>query len=107
MAILVSGWSISKTYSIQKSHGQMNQDLAVSIYGMSSIKLANFISIGQNTCSTWEIPVSVWLKFKHSETRRQNECSLCKNDEWDILYKMTIFRADRTTNMATIGYLFL
>jgi hypothetical protein len=66
MAILVSGWLISKKYSILKSHGQMNQDLADSIYGMSSIKLANFISIGQNTCSTWEIPVSVWLKFKHS-----------------------------------------
>jgi hypothetical protein len=33
---------------------------------MSSIKFANFIPIGQNICSTWEIPASDLLKFKQS-----------------------------------------
>ena len=44
----------------------MNQDLADNIYGMSSIKFANCIPIGQNICSTWEIPASDLLKFKQS-----------------------------------------
>ena len=42
-------------------------------------------------------------KFFSSETRWHNELFLCRNDVWEILYKIYIFRADHTTDMATIG----
>ena len=44
-------------------------------------------------------------KIVSSETWRHNELLLCKNDVWEILYKIFIFRTDRTTimPMAIIG----
>jgi hypothetical protein len=44
-AILVSDWLISNKRSPLKPLGQMNQNLVGSIYGRSSIKIANFIPI--------------------------------------------------------------
>jgi hypothetical protein len=35
-----------------------------------------------------------------SKTRGHNELLLCRNDVWEILYKISIFRADHTNNMA-------
>jgi hypothetical protein len=44
-AIYVSDWLISKKSSSLKLHGQINQNLVVSIYVRSSIKIANFVPI--------------------------------------------------------------
>ena len=38
-----------------------------------------------------------------TETRRHNELLLCRNDVWEIQCKISIFRANHTINMATIG----
>ena len=38
-----------------------------------------------------------------SETRRHNELLLCGNDVWEILYKISIFRAAHRTNMDAIN----
>ena len=35
-----------------------------------------------------------------SKTRGHNALLLCRNDVWEILYKISIFRADHTNNMA-------
>ena len=43
--ILVSDWPILKKSSPLKPLGQMNRNLVGSIYGMSSIKFANFVSM--------------------------------------------------------------
>jgi hypothetical protein len=45
-AILVSDWPILKKSSPLTPLGQMNRDLVGSIYGMSSMKIAHFVSIG-------------------------------------------------------------
>jgi hypothetical protein len=45
--------------------------------------------------------LSDWLKLNKS--RRHIELLLCRNDVREILYKISIFRADHATNMATIG----
>jgi hypothetical protein len=45
---------------------QMNQNLVGSIYGMSSIKIAHFISIGLQTWPPQVILVSDWLISKKS-----------------------------------------
>jgi hypothetical protein len=37
------------------------------------------------------------------ETRRHNELLLCRNGVFEILYKISIFHADHTTNIAIIG----
>ena len=44
-AILVSDWSCSKTKYPLKPLGQMKRNLVVSIYGISSIKIAHFVPI--------------------------------------------------------------
>jgi hypothetical protein len=44
-AILVCDWLISKKSSPLKSLWQMNQNLVGSIIGLSSIKIAHFVSI--------------------------------------------------------------
>jgi hypothetical protein len=43
--ILVSDWLISKKSSPLKLFGQMNRNLVGSIYGRSSVKLAQFVPI--------------------------------------------------------------
>jgi hypothetical protein len=43
------------------------------------------------------------FKMLSSETIRHNELLLCRNDVCEILYKISIFRADHPTNMAAIG----
>jgi hypothetical protein len=43
--ILVSDWSISKKNSPVKLLGQINRNLEGSIYGNSSVKIANFVLI--------------------------------------------------------------
>jgi hypothetical protein len=57
-----------------KSLGQMNRNLVGSIYGRSSIKIANFVPIGPQV-----ILVSDWLVFKKSSP-------LLK--EWQLLPKL-------------------
>ena len=67
-------------------------------------QISHFIPIGQKTWSPWAIVVSDWLKFKKSsETRRSHELLLCRNDVWEILYKIVIFRDDHTSNVVAIG----
>jgi hypothetical protein len=41
-----SDWSISKKSSTLKQLGQMDRNVVGSIYGRSSIKIANFVPIG-------------------------------------------------------------
>ena len=68
------------------------------------LRFPQFTPIGQRTWSPWAIVVSDWLKFKKSsETRRPHELLLCRNDVWEILYKIVIFRDDRTSNVVAIG----
>ena len=87
-----------------KPLGQIKQNFTGSIYGRSSIRFPYFIQIGQKTWSPWAILVSDRLKKKFSsKTRRHNELLLCRNDVWEILYKISIYHANYTTNMATIG----
>ena len=46
-----------------------------------------------------------WLaeiyKIFSSETRRHSEWLLCMNDVWEILFKISIFRTNHTTQMAS------
>jgi hypothetical protein len=55
-----------KKSSPLKPLSQMNQNLVGSIYGMSSIKIAHFISIGLQTWPPQVILVSDWLISKKS-----------------------------------------
>ena len=65
-AILVSDWPIFKKSSPLKPLGQMNRNLVGSIYGMSSMKNAHFVPIGQQTWSPHAILVSDWSISKKS-----------------------------------------
>ena len=58
----------------------------------------NMVNMG-NSCF-WFAEI---LKIFSSEARRHNELLLCRNDIWEILYKISLFRADHTTNMAVNG----
>jgi len=68
-------------------------------------RFPHFIPFGQKTWSPWAILLSDQLKLKKisSETRRDNELLLCRNDVWEILYKISIFRADHITNVSARG----
>ena len=70
------------------------------LYKISSFHLKwtkNMVAIG-NSCF-W---MAIIYKIFSSETRRDNEFLLCRNAVWEVLYKISIFRADRTANMAAI-----
>jgi len=41
-------------------------------------------------------------KIVYSETRRHNELLLYRNYAWNVMYKISVFRVNRTTNMAAI-----
>ena len=71
------------------------------IYGSSFIRFPPFSRWDKQTCLPWGVLVSDWLKLKKivsSKTRSHNELLLCRNDVWEILYKISIFWADHTTS---------
>jgi hypothetical protein len=63
-AILVSDWPILLKSSPLKPLGQMNRNLVGSIYGRSTIKIAHFVPIRQQTWPPQAILVSDWLISK-------------------------------------------
>jgi hypothetical protein len=64
--ILGTDWLTSKKSSPLKPLGQMNRNLVGSIYIMSSIKIAHFVPIRQQTWLPQAILVSDWLISKKS-----------------------------------------
>jgi hypothetical protein len=60
-----------KKSSPLKPLGQMNRNLVGSINGRSSIKIANFVPIGQQTWTPQAILVSDWLISKKSSLKRK------------------------------------
>jgi hypothetical protein len=50
--------------------------------------------------STSTLVFSTNIQIFSSETRRHNEMFLCRNEVWEIMCKIFIFHANRTTNMA-------
>ena len=85
-----------------KPHCQIKLNFTRSNYGRSSIIFPYFIPIGQKTLSPWTILVSDWLNLKNfftCETRRHDELLLCRNDVWEVLYKIAIFRSYRRSNI--------
>ena len=65
-AILVTDWLLLKKSSALKLLGQMEPNLAGSIYVRSSIKLLCFIPFGQQIWLPRAILVSDWLMLKKS-----------------------------------------
>ena len=92
-AILVSGWSIPK--NLYSSHVWK---VLYKIFSFHPDWTKNIIAMSNSCFWLGEI-----LKIFSSEIRRHNELLFCRNDVWEILYKISIFRADHTTNMAAIG----
>ena len=74
-----------------------------SIYGRSFIRFhRDWTKKGRHG----QFLFAYWLKIKKnfsSETRRHNELFLCRNNVWEILQTISIFRANYATNMATLG----
>ena len=69
-------------------------------------KISSYHSVWTKTWLPWSILISDCLKLKKkhfsSGTRTHNKLILCRNDIWEIIYKISIFRSDCTTNMTRI-----
>ena len=87
---------------VLKHHCQLQRNFTGNIYGMSSMRFPHFRTIIQQTWSPWTILDSDCLKFNKSSPLKLWGTMNCRNDVWEILYKMSIFHANRATNVATI-----
>ena len=52
---------------------------------------------------TWDPMGKMFQKRFFSETTRTIETKLPRNDHWKVLYKVSVFYADRKSKMATTG----
>jgi hypothetical protein len=78
-----------------KPFGQMNRNLVGSIYGKSSVRIANFVPIRKQTWPPQAILVSKWLiskKIFSSETAWPNEPKVGRKHVWKVLYRDRSFR---------------
>jgi hypothetical protein len=75
MSNLYRGPSIDDSYYVLKLLGQMNRNFAESMYGRSSIEIANFVLI---RIQTWQFLFLIgrFLKSISSEITRPNEPKL-------------------------------
>ena len=64
-AILNSDWLSFQKFSPLKPLGQMEPNMAGSIYGRSFIKFVHFVPIGQQIWLPWVILNSDWLSFQN------------------------------------------
>jgi hypothetical protein len=102
-AILFSDWLLLNKSSPLKIIGQMEPNLAGSIYVRSSIKFLRFVPFGQQIWPPRAILVSDWLLVKKifsSETAWPNGAKLGRKHLCKVLYKVSSFHSVWPTNMA-------
>ena len=104
-AILVSDWLKFKKNFPLKLQGQMNCNFVGMMYGTSFTKYIHFMLIRHLTWPPKAILVSNWVKFyKSSAMKQQSQMNFnCRNDVYEVLYKVSSFRGDRTVNMPATG----
>ena len=71
-----------------------------SIYGRASIRFHHFLTIGQQAWSLWIILLSGCLKINKSSPLKLGGTMNCYFVR--IMYKLSVFRVDCTTDMAAI-----